>query len=110
MTAHEALWLMKVQLQRTEQNIQAIKVLEDIVKSVSRLRIDDEEIKEELATDIEYVWVNNYTLDEALNEVYGTEAQHIKNHMAKVGTKDLQELEKREQTCVRYDLVEDDSE
>jgi hypothetical protein len=95
MTAHEALWLMKVQLQRTEQNIQAIKALEDIVKIVSRLRIDDEE---------------TYTLDEALDEVYGTEAQHIKNHMAKVGTKDLQELEKTEQTCARYDLVEDDSE
>jgi hypothetical protein len=116
MTAHEALWLMKVQLQRTEQNIQAIKVLEDIVKSVSRLRIDDEEIKEGLTTnddindDIDYVWVNNYTLDEALDEVYGTEAQHIKNHMAKVGTKDIQELEKVEQTCARYDLVEDDSE
>jgi hypothetical protein len=95
MTAHEALWLMKVQLQRTEQNIQAIKALEDIVKIVSRLRIDDEE---------------TYTLDEALDEVYGTEAQHIKNHMAKVGTKDIQELEKTEQTCARYDLVEDDSE
>jgi hypothetical protein len=95
MTAHEALWLMKVQLQRTEQNIQAIKALEDIVKIVSRLRIDDEE---------------TYTLDEALDEVYGTEAQHIKNHMAKVGTKDIQELEKIEQTCARYDLVEDDSE
>jgi hypothetical protein len=95
MTAHEALWLMKVQLQKTEQNIQAIKALEDIVKIVSRLRIDNEE---------------TYTLDEALDEVYGTEAEHIKNHMAKVGTKDIQELEKREQTCARYDLVEDDSE
>ena len=96
MTAHEALWLMKVQLQRTEQNIQAIKALEDIVKIVSRLRIDDDE--------------PTYTLDEALDEIYGTEAQHMKNHMAKVGTKDIQELEKREQTCARYDLVEDDSE
>lgn len=109
MTAHEALWLMKVQLPKTEQNIQAVKVLEDIVKSVSRLRIDDE--------DIEYVWVNNYpldeptyTLDETIDEIFGTEAEHIKNHMAKVGTKDIQELEKREQSCARYDLVEDDSE
>ena len=110
MTAHEALWLIKVQLQKTEQNIQAVKVLEDIVKSVSRLRIDDDDIKEGLATDIEYVWVNNYSLDEALDEVYGTEAEHIKNHMAKVGTKDIQELEEREQTCANYALEEDDSE
>jgi hypothetical protein len=126
MTAHEALWLMKVQLQRTEQNIQAIKVLEDIVKSVDRLRIDDEPTLEHLFgdveydlnkltlvdeptlddDDIEYVWVNNYPLDEALDEVYGTEAQHIKNHMAKVGTKDIQELEPN--MCARYDWAEDD--
>jgi hypothetical protein len=141
MTAHEALWLMKVQLQKTEQNIQAIKVLEDIVKSVSRLRIDDEPTLEHLFgdveydlskltlvdeptytlddDDIEYVWVNNYTLDEALDdeeptytldealfEVFGTEAEHIKNHMAKVGTKDLQELEPN--MCARYDWAEDD--
>lgn len=33
MTAHEALWVIKVQLSKTEQNIQAIKVLEDIVKA-----------------------------------------------------------------------------
>jgi hypothetical protein len=137
MTAHEALWLMKVQLQRTEQNIQAIKVLEDIVKSVDRLRIDDKpnytlehlfgDVEYDLSKltlvdepthtldealddddDIEYVWVNNYTLDEALVDVYGTEAEHIKNHMAKVGTKDIQELEKKEQTCARYDLVEEE--
>lgn len=93
MTAHEALWLIKVQLQKTEQNIQAVKVLEDIVKSVNRVHIDDEK---------------TYTLDEAIVEVYGTEAEHIKNHMAKVGTKDLQDLEKREQTCANYALVEED--
>ena len=116
MTAHEALWLMKVQLQRTEQNIQAIKALEDIVKIVSRLRIDDEpkstmvkayeETINHVVKEISQAW----GLDEAIDEVYGTEAQHIKNHMAKVGTKDIQELEKTEQTCARYDLVEDDSE
>jgi predicted hydrolase (HD superfamily) len=117
MTAHEALWLMKVQLQRTEQNIQAIKALEDIVKSVDRLHIDDEPnyTLEHLFGDVEYnlskltlVDEPTYTLDEALDEVFGTEAQHIKNHMAKVGTKDLQELEKREQTCARYELAEEE--
>jgi hypothetical protein len=80
MTAHEALWVIKVQLSKTEQNIQAIKVLEDIVKSIHRVHIDD--------------------------EVFGTEAQHMKNHMAKVGTKDLQELEQN--MCARYDWAEDD--
>jgi len=155
MTAHEALWLMKVQLQRTEQNIQAIKVLEDIVKEhlfgdveydLSKLTLVDEPksttvkayedtinhavkkidkvwgLDEALSDeDIDYVWVNNYTLDEALDddeptytldeaffEVFGTEAQHIKNHMAKVGTKDIQELEKVEQTCARYELAEEE--
>jgi predicted hydrolase (HD superfamily) len=117
MTAHEALWLMKVQLQRTEQNIQAVKVLEDIVKSVDRLRIDDEPnyTLEHLFGDVEYdlskltlVDEPTYTLDEALVEVFGTEAEHIKNHMAKVGTKDIQELEKVEQSCARYDLVEEE--
>lgn len=62
MTAHEALWLIKVQLQKTEQNLIAVKVLEDIVKSVYRVHIDD----------------------------YGTEAEHMKNHMEKVGIKDIE--------------------
>ena len=66
MTAHEALWLIKVQLQKTEQNIQAVKVLEELVKSIHRIHIDDE-----------------------LDEVYGTEAKHIKNHMKKIGQQDL---------------------
>jgi hypothetical protein len=66
MTAHEALWLIKVQLQKTEQNIQAVKVLEDIVKSIHRVHIDDE-----------------------LDTIYGTEAEHIKNHMKKLGKQDL---------------------
>lgn len=78
MTAHEALWLIKVQLQKTEQNIQAVKVLEDIVKSVNRVHIDD----------------------------YGTEAEHMKNHMAKVGTKDIQDLEQN--MCKRYEWAEND--
>ncbi len=117
MTAHEALWLIKVQLQKTEQNIQAVKVLEDIVKSVDRLHIDDEPnyTLEHLFGDVEYdlseltlVDEPTYTLDEALDEVYGTEEEHMRNHMAKVGTKDIEDLNKVEQTCARYDLAEDD--
>lgn len=66
MTAHEALWTLKVQLQKTAQNIEAIQVLEGLVKSIHRVHIDDE-----------------------LDEVYGTEAEHIKNHMKKIGQQDL---------------------
>lgn len=66
MTAHEALWLIKTQLHKTEQNLEAVRVLEDIVKSIHRIHIDDE-----------------------LDARYGTEAQHIKNHMKKVGAKDI---------------------
>lgn len=68
MTAFEALWLIKATLQKNEQNLEAIKVLEDIVKSVYRIHIDD----------------------------HGTEAQHMRNHMEKVGIKDIQELENRD--------------
>jgi hypothetical protein len=102
MTAHEALWLIKAQLQKNDQNLEAVKVLEDIVKSVNRVRIDDNTTLAHLFGDVEYD-LSKLTLEE-----FGTEAQHMKNHMAKVGTKDLQELEKREQTCARYDLAEDD--
>jgi hypothetical protein len=98
MTAHEALWLMKAQLQKNDQNLEAVKVLEDIVKSVNRLRIDHEETLEDLFTDYE----GTYTLD----EVYGTEAEHIRNHMTNIGVKDLQELEPN--MCARYDWAEDD--
>lgn len=66
MTAHEALWLIKATLQKNEQNLEAIRVLEDIVKSIYRIHIDDE-----------------------LDEIYGTEAKHIKNHMKKIGQQDL---------------------
>lgn len=79
MTAHEALWLLKATLQKNEQNLEAIRVLEDIVKSVYRVHIDED---------------------------YGTETQHMLNHMAKVGKKDIQELEKN--MCARYDWAEDD--
>jgi len=79
MTAHEALWLIKTQLQKNDQNLEAVKVLEDIVKSIHRVHIDD----------------------------YGTEAQHMLNHMAKVGKQDIEDLNKVEQTCARYDWAED---
>ena len=91
MTAHEALWLIKTQLQKNDQNIEAVKVLEDIVKSIYRVHIDDNE--------------KTYTLQEAIDYIeMGTEAEHIKNHMAKVAEKDIQELN----MCARYDWAEDD--
>jgi|SRR6056300_1763751 hypothetical protein len=106
MTAFEALWLVKAQLQKTEQNIQAVKVLEDIVKSVDRIHIDNEP-KSTLYHSLGDV---EYDLSKLTLEEFGTEAEHMKNHMAKVGTKDLQDLEKREQTCARYELAEEDDE
>jgi len=42
MTAHEALWLIKTQLAKTDQNLEAVKVLEEIVKSIYRVHIDDD--------------------------------------------------------------------
>jgi len=69
MTAHEALWLIKTQLAKTDQNLEAVQVLEGLVKSIHRVHIDDG---------------------------LGTEKQHMLNHMAKVGTKDLQELEDKD--------------
>lgn len=79
MTAHEALWLIKTQLAKTEQNIQAVQVLEEIVKTIHRVRIDDD---------------------------YGTERQHMINHMNKVAKKDIKEL--KDNMCARYDWAEDD--
>ena len=69
MTAHEALWLMKATLQKNDQNLEAIRVLEEIVKSVHRVHIDED---------------------------YGTEAQHMLNHMNKVAKQDIHELHERE--------------
>jgi len=73
MTAWEALWLIKATLQKNEQNLQAIKVLEDVVKSAYRIHIEN---------------------DDELDARYGTQAQHIRNHMRKVYRKDLEELQK----------------
>lgn len=78
MTAWEALWLMKATLQKNEQNLEAIKVLEDVVKSAYRIHIDD----------------------------YGTEKEHMINHMNKVAQKDIEELEEREKT-IKHGTITD---
>lgn len=81
MTPHEALWLIKTQLAKTDQNLEAVQVIQELVKT--------------------------YTLNEAIEELgLGNEAEHIKNHMAKVGKKDIQELEQN--MCARYEWAEDD--
>ena len=72
MTAFEALYLVKVQLKRNSQNLEAIKVLSDLVAAANRVHIDDDE----------------------LDARYGTQAQHIRNHMKKVYKKDLEELQR----------------
>ena len=73
MTAFEALWVIKVQLQKNSQNLEAIKVLSDLVAAANRVHIDD---------------------DDELDARYGTQAQHIRNHMKKVYKKDLEELQR----------------
>jgi hypothetical protein len=66
MTAHEALWLIKTQLAKTDQNLKAVQVIQELVKT--------------------------YTLDETIIELgLGNELEHIKNHMAKVGKEDIEE-------------------
>jgi Tfp pilus assembly ATPase PilU len=81
MTPHEALWLIKTQLAKTDQNLEAVQVIQELVKT--------------------------YTLNEAIEELgLGNELEHIKNHMEKVGTKDIQELEQN--MCARYEWAEDD--
>ena len=138
MTAYEALWLIKAQLQKTEQNLEAFKVLSDIVDIVNKTHIDDEpETLDHLFGDVAYDlskltlldYGDTYTLEEAKKildiddavayQLYGTEAQHIKNHMAKVAERDLRKREialEYEKTynevtgrsCARYELAEED--
>jgi hypothetical protein len=80
MTAHEALWLIKTQLAKTTQNIEAVKVLERLVKEHYRLPLRTPP---------------QMSLDEAIIELgLGNELDHIKNHMAKVGKKDIEEFSK----------------
>lgn len=95
MTAHEALWLLKATLQKNEQNLEAIEVLEDIVKIVNRVHIDDNE--------------KRYTLQEAIDYIeMGTEAQHVKNHMNKVAQKDIKDL--NDNMCARFGWADDEDE
>ena len=76
MTPHEALWLIKTQLQKTPQNIKAVQVLEELVTGIYQVQFYDDH--------------KTYTLDEAIIELgLGNEAEHVKNHMAKVGKADL---------------------
>jgi len=93
MTAHEALWLIKVQLHKTEQNLQAIKVLSDIVSIVDNIRIDDTPTLEHLFGDTQYD-LSKLTLidDETAYQLYGTESKHFKNHLEKVAKKDLKKI------------------
>jgi hypothetical protein len=88
MTPHEALWLIKTQLAKTEQNIQAVQVIEELVKEYYYEPITLEDIRDSM--------FKTHTLDEDFFEVFGTEAQHVKNHMKKVGEQDLKKYYSRE--------------
>jgi hypothetical protein len=90
MTAKEAIWLIEVQLRKTEQNKQALKVLSDIVSIVDNIRIDDTPTLEHLFGDTQYDIDTLTLVDDIPYQLYGTEAQHFKNHMAKVAERDLQ--------------------
>ena len=108
MTPHEALWLIKTQLAKTDQNIQAVQVIEELVKEYYYEPLTLEDIRDSM--------FKTYTLDEAIEELgLGTEEEHIKNHMAKVGEKDIKEyskafldFEKDANMCARYELCEED--
>lgn len=72
MTPKEAMWLVKVQLQKTPQNLEVARVLEDIVNSLYEKTYTLEEAKKILGP--EYV-LDDWDL--------GTEANHVKNFFTK---------------------------
>jgi len=89
MTAHEALWLIKAQLQKNDQNLEAVQVIEELVKEYYYEPLTLEDIRDSM--------FKTYTLDEAIEELgLGTEAEHMRNHMAKVAKQDIHELHERE--------------
>lgn len=88
MTPHEALWLIKTQLAKTDQNLEAVQVIEELVKEYYYEPITLEDIRDSM--------FKTYTLAEAIDEVFGTEAQHMRNHMEKVAKQDIHELHERE--------------
>jgi hypothetical protein len=90
MTAKEAIWLIEVQLRKTEQNKQALKVLSDIVSIVDKTHIDDTPTLEHLFGDTQYDIDTLTLVDDIPYQLYGTEAQHFKNHLDNVAKRDLQ--------------------
>lgn len=72
MTPKEAMWLVKAQLQKTPQNVEAARVLEDIVNSLYENTYTLEEAEKMLGLD--------YVLDDW---DLGTEANHVKNFFTK---------------------------
>jgi hypothetical protein len=112
MTAKEALYLIDVQLAHTEQNLQAIKVLSDIVSIIDKTHIDDAygteahphnmgydepETLEHLFGDTQYNIDKLTLIDDTPYQLYGTEAQHFKNHMEKVAERDLKKYKTDEE-------------
>lgn len=75
MTPKEAMWLVKAQLQKTPQNVEAARVLEDIVDSLYENTYTLEEAEKILG--LEHP---EYVLDEW---DLGTEANHVKNFFTK---------------------------
>jgi hypothetical protein len=95
MTAKEALYLIDVQLAHTEQNLQAIKVLSDIVSIVDKTHIDDTYGTEAHPHNMGYD-EPTYTLEHLFGDFVG----------------DLDKLKlvkfNEPKGCARYELAEDD--
>lgn len=88
MTPKEAMWLVKVQLQKTPQNLEVARVLEDIVNSLYEKTYTLEEAKKMLGLD--HSISRGFHLRNILGPEYvlddwdlGTEANHVKNFFTK---------------------------